>query len=104
MTDSFSVKVYAFALVLTVGLVLTGCSSDPTAVQQQTEALRQVQTVIRDANAVDRAEGEYAEDVSAPCPSNLTPGTFPGYDCGGPAPLTPSQLRQVKSAIPKAKA
>jgi starvation-inducible outer membrane lipoprotein len=63
MTDSSAVKVYALALVLGLGLILTGCSSGPTAVQQQTEALRQVQTVTRDANAVYRAEGEYAQDV-----------------------------------------
>lgn len=90
--------------LLAVGLLVTGCSSGPSAAQQQTAALRQLQVVLNDVNAVSSAQEEYAQDVQLPCPANLTPGTFPGYDCGGRPRLTASQLQQAKDAISKAKA
>ena len=41
--------------------------------------------------------------MAKPCPANLTPGTFPGYDCGGGGGLTAAQLNQAKHLISQAK-
>jgi hypothetical protein len=48
------------------------------------------------------AQENYAQGIAAPCPANLTPGTFPGYDCGN-TPLSPKQIGQAKEALSRAK-
>jgi len=96
-------NVIAVILIAALGIGTAACSAGPSAAQQQRAALGQVQHVIDDANALSRAQEEYAQDKQSPCPANLTPGTFPGYNCGQRPPLTTSQLRQAKDAIPKAR-
>ena len=97
-------RVTGAMLVVALGVGASACSSGTTSAQQQTAALRQVQVIVNDLNALSRTEETYSQDVQSPCPANLTPGTFPGYNCGQRPPLTPSQLQQAKDSIPKARA
>jgi hypothetical protein len=89
-------------LVSMAGLLLAGCSSGPSLAQRQADVIQQIQKVTEDVNPVTLAQGEYAEGVSRPCPANLTPGTFPGYDCTNSG-FTPKEARQAMDAISRAK-
>ena len=84
------------------GLLLAGCSSGPSLAQRQADVIQQTQKVTDEANALIYAQEEYVQGVAKPCPANLTPGSFPGYDCGN-SPFTPRQIRQAMDAISKAK-
>jgi hypothetical protein len=86
------------------GVGTAACSSGLSAAQQQTAVQQQLQTVINGVNTLSREQGTYAQDVQRPCPANLTPGTFPGYNCGPSPLLTASQLKRARQAIAKAKA
>jgi len=97
-----AVKAIAALVLCAVVLVAAGCSSGPTSAQQQTAALAQVDKVTNDVNSLAQAQEWYNQSVAPPCPANLTPGTFPGYTCGG-NPATPAtQLAQMKQQITKA--
>jgi hypothetical protein len=96
-------NVICVVLIAALGIGTAACSTGPSAAQQQKAAFGHVQDVIDDANALSRAQEEYAQDVQSPCPANLTPGTFPGYNCGQRPPLSTTQLRQAKDAIPMAR-
>lgn len=72
--------------------------------QEQTAALSQTLTVVDDVNSVNRAQATLAQELEGPCPANLTPGTFPGYDCGNGPPTSATQRKAAEVAVAKAKA
>jgi len=87
-----------------VALISTSCSTGSTADQNQTAALVEVQTITNDANAFDRAQGVYAQDVQQPCPANMSlTGRTVVPTCGQPQDLSAAQLAHDKAAIATAK-
>ena len=91
-------------LVAFTSLGLADCSSTPNAMSVCHDYVYGSQAYIKALNAYDGATGRYQYDsTTTPCPSNLTLGTFPGYDCKDSA-TPPSVLATERQAMARTKA